>query len=126
MNTPNVRRVADKTEEVRRDVTAAGREAGREIWLAGLGALGRVETEGRELFDRLVKRGRSVEAEQFQVLDKGVAKTAALLEDWSERVQDAVETSLENVLHTMNLPSRQDLNRLSSRLDTLSRKVEKL
>lgn len=122
MTMRGVRQVADKTEEVRQNVTAAGRD----IWLAGLGALGRVESEGREMFEALVRRGREVEGQQFQAIDRSVAKTTETLEDWGERLQEAVEVSFENVLHTVNLPSRQDLNRLSSRLDTLSRKVEEL
>jgi hypothetical protein len=35
---------------------------GREIWLAGLGAVAVMDAEGAELFERLVERGKQVDA----------------------------------------------------------------
>lgn len=102
------------------------REAGRNVWLAGLGAFARAEEEGRELFDQLVERGRQVETRQFKTIDRTVARTSDQLKGWGDRVQDTVQDGLQSVLHRIGMPSRQDLDRLSARLSTLSSKVDRV
>lgn len=110
------------TEKVRKDLT----ETGRSIWLAGLGAVAQAGEEGREMFDQLVERGRKTEQRQFQSIDRTVARTSETMRDWSERLQESLEDGMRGVLHRVGLPTRQDLSRLSARLDTLTQKVERL
>ena len=102
------------------------REAGRNVWLAGLGAFARAEEEGRGLFDQLVERGRKVETRQFKTLDRTVSRTSDQLKEWGDRVQGGVEDGLQGLLHRVGLPSREDLDHLSARLNTLSRKVDQV
>ncbi len=109
-------------EKVRRDVT----EAGRSIWLAGLGVVAQAGEEGREVFDDLVKRGKKAEHRQFQAIDRTVARTSETMKDWSERLQEGLEDGMRGVLQRVGLPTRQDLSRLSTRLDALTRKVDQL
>lgn len=104
--------------------TESIREAGRHVWLAGLGAFARAEEGSRELFDHLVERGRDVETRQFKNIDRTVSRTSDQLKEWGDRVQGTVEGSLEGLLHRVGLPSRKDLDRLSARLSTLSKKVD--
>lgn len=117
-----VDQVREDLTRVRKDLTTAGRT----VWLAGLGALAQVEEEGRELFDDLVERGRKLEVRQFKALDRTVAKSSDTVKEWSDRVQHTVEDGMRGVLHRVGLPSRDDLGRLSTRLDTLSKKVDRL
>lgn len=107
-------------EQTRKEIT----EAGRTVWLAGLGAVARVEEEGKDLFDHLVERGRQVEKDQFKALDRAVAQTSDTLKEWSDRVQENVEKGMEEVLRRVGLPSRSDLDHLSARINTLSKKVD--
>lgn len=100
------------------------RDAGRTVWLAGLGAMARVEEEGRELFDYLVDQGRKVEKDQFKALDRTVARTSDALKEWGDRVQENIEKGMEEALHRIGLPSRHDLEKLSTRIQTLSKKVD--
>lgn len=109
-------------EKVRKDVT----EAGRSIWLAGLGAVAQAGEEGREVFDHLVERGKKAEHRQFQAIDRTVARTSETMKDWSERLQEGLEDGMRGVLQRVGLPTRQDLGRLSTRLDTLTHKVDQL
>lgn len=115
------------TTETRKDLNLDRlREAGRNVWLAGLGAFARAEEEGRELFDQLVERGRKVETRQFKSLDRTVARTSDQLKEWGDRVQGSVQDGLQGLLHRVGLPSRQDMDHLSARLSTLSRKVDQV
>lgn len=102
------------------------RETGRNVWLAGLGAFARAEEQGREVFDRWVERGREVETRRFKEIDRTVARTSDQLKEWGDRVQDTMQDNLQGLLHRIGLPSRKDLDRLSSRLSTLSAKVDRV
>jgi len=102
------------------------RETGRNVWLAGLGVFARAEEEGRDLFDHLVERGRKFETRQFKSLDRTVARTSDQLKEWGDRVQGTVQDGLQGFLHRVGLPSRDDLDHLSSRISTLSKKVDQV
>jgi poly(hydroxyalkanoate) granule-associated protein len=107
-------------EQARKEIL----DAGRNIWLAGLGVVARVEEEGKDLLETLVERGRKVEKQQFKTLDRTVSRTSDGLKEWSDRVQENVQKGMEEALHRFGLPSRHDLDRLSARINTLSKKVD--
>lgn len=89
-------------------------ETGRELWLAGLGAL----SEG------LVERGKRLEREQLQAVDRAVTRGAESAERLSDGLRRSIQTSVEEVLHRVDLPSRDDLKKLSARLDRLAERIE--
>jgi poly(hydroxyalkanoate) granule-associated protein len=109
-------------EQIRHDLG----EAGRNVWLAGMGAVAKVEKEGRDLFDTLVERGRKVEKSQFKALDRTVARTSERVREVSEKVQEQVEERAKEVLHRLGLPTRDDLETLSGRLAALSQKIDRV
>ncbi|HEX2252290.1 MAG TPA: phasin family protein [Thermoanaerobaculia bacterium] len=98
--------------------------AGHTIWLAGLGALAEAERSGREVFDDLVARGRRVETEQFKALDRTVARAAEGAERLSEAVSRTLNEGVRGILHRASLPTREDLNELSARLDRLAERLD--
>jgi len=100
--------------------------AGRAVWLAGLGALAEIERGSREAFDRLVERGKRVERRQLRAIDRTVAATAARAERLGERVREGFHERVEEVLHTIDLPSRDDLRVLASYLDRLAERIDSL
>lgn len=102
------------------------RDAGRTIWLAGRGALGEVGHSGREVFDRLVTRGRRVESGQFRALDRSVSRAAEAAERTGDEVREKLREGVEAVLHRVDLPTRDDLADLAARLDRLSERIAHL
>lgn len=100
-------------------------EAGRTLWLAGLGAARRAEEEGRGLFDTLVERGRKVEKRQFKAIDRTLAETGRRVRDVSGRVQVRFEDRLRETLNRLGVATREDVQNLAGRLEALDRKVEK-
>lgn len=109
-------------DRIREDVT----ETGRSIWLAGLGAFARAEEGSRNVFDQLVERGREVETRQFKNIDRTVARTSENLKEFGDRVQGSVQDGVAGVLHRVGLPTRDDLDHLSARLNALSQKVDQV
>ena len=102
------------------------KSAGRNLWLAGLGAVAEVEESGRDLFSHLVERGRPYEEKQRQALEKAGDKTQETVRELSTLVQDTMEFETKGVLKKLGLLTRDDVKILSARLDTLSRKLDEL
>lgn len=98
--------------------------AGRSLWLAGLGAMAEVEEEGRELFDRLVERGRPVEERQRQAVETVTDRATRRARDFGRLLQDTMEYESRGMLKRFNVMTRDDVKVLSARLETLSKKID--
>ncbi|HYO14669.1 MAG TPA: phasin family protein [Thermoanaerobaculia bacterium] len=98
--------------------------AGRNLWLAGLGAVAGVEEGSRELFDRLIERGRPVEERQKKVVNEVADRTNRTVAELKKLLQDQVAWESRGVLKKLNLMTVEDVKILSARLDTLSRKLD--
>ncbi len=115
-------------------------QRGREVWLAGLGALDMVEEKGSEYFRTLVERGKEMEsrgkkemtkvsgnfeASQKKLTEKveeNLSKLGGALSGVEEKVSGLVETALAK----LDLPTRKEVQDLSRKVNTLARKVEEL
>ncbi|MFB6272430.1 MAG: phasin family protein [Salinibacter sp.] len=108
-------------------------ERGRDVWLAGLGALATVEEEGTKLFNRLVDRGQEFEKERRHKLEE--AKEAvreqsdealAQLEEAGEETQSVLSQSVSSALERFGVPTRKEVDDLVDKVDHLSQQVEEL
>jgi poly(hydroxyalkanoate) granule-associated protein len=109
----------------------------REIWLAGLGALSRLEEEGDKVFQTLVDRGKDYEdkrSQQLQEATKNLRKQQeSFTHDVSERLDDAtksveqvVSDTLSGTLGSIGVPTRDEVRGLSRRVGELSKKLDAL
>jgi poly(hydroxyalkanoate) granule-associated protein len=98
--------------------------AGRNLWLAGLGAVAGVEEGSRELLDRLIERGRPLEERQKKVMRQAADRTNRTVAELKKLVQDQVAWEGRGVLKKLNMMTVEDVKILSARLDTLSRKLD--
>lgn len=106
---------------------------GRDVWLAGLGALATVEEEGTKLFNRLVDRGKEFEDERQDELE-AASETAreqrdqalAQIEEASEETRSLLRDTVNSALERFGVPSRSEFDRLSDKVDALSQQVEEL
>ena len=113
----------------REDLQRMGREifkGARELWLAGLGVVAEVDDQSREAVDRLIERGRTVEARRKAALETAADRTQAALKEAGKLFQDTVEFESKAALKRLGLMTRDDVRILSARLDTLSRKLDEL
>jgi poly(hydroxyalkanoate) granule-associated protein len=86
-----------RLREIPQDVIHRGRGLagfGREIWLAGLGAVAVIDKEGAEVFERLVERGKAVDARGRQRMSEGRDKVAQAFE---ENLYDPLVNALRRV-----------------------------
>ena len=102
--------------------------AGRNLWLAGLGVAAEVEEGGRGLFGRLVELGRPVEEKQKRVAadvaEKVAEKTTATVKDLGKLVEDTVAYESREMLKRLNVLTEDDVRILAARLDTLGQKLD--
>ncbi len=99
---------------------------GHDVWLAGLGAFAAVEEEGSALYDRLVKRGRTVEKSGR----KRVEEMREEMEDRQQKVthglEERVYDPIMNALRSFGVPTRREIRELTGKVDALTRQVQVL
>lgn len=112
-------------DRARRDLLAAGRN----LWLAGLGAVAAIaeaDQESRELFDRLIERGRPLEEQQRKTFREIGDRTEETVREMRKLFRETVEYEGKGVLKKLGVLTRDDLKVLAARIDTLSQKIDEL
>jgi len=108
-------------------------ERGRDVWLAGLGALATVEEEGSKLFARLVERGKdyeSMSAKQIKELTERMSeqqkKAIEQAEETTTAAQSAFANTIDKAFERFGVPTRSEVNDLSEKVDKLSKQIDQL
>ena len=99
---------------------------GRQFMLAGLGAAEKARADGGKLFDRLVEEGEKVEAQGRKAAEK---RANAFKEETTKRGKDldkAVKDGLAKVLNGLGIPTNDEIEKLSKRVDSLNDSINKL
>ena len=101
-----------------------------QIWLAGLGAFGRAQSESARLFESLVKEGasyqregrRQAEAGADELRDQVETRFGQVREKASENWQKlgkAFDERVKNVLHSLQMPDRDEVEALRAEIEAL-------
>jgi len=125
-------------------IAAPVMESAREIWLAGLGAYsvaqaesGKLIEQGNKLFEKLVSEGSKLENKTRTVAETAVgdikggvesrveAVRKQAVDNW-DKLENIFEDRVARVLSRLDVPSAEDVNRLSERVQKLSRQVTAL
>lgn len=108
------------------DLSDSVKDSAQQIWQAGLAAFARAQAEGSKAFESLVKEG-------VEIQHKTTSKMSTMASDFSSRATgpwDKLETIFEDrvakALNRLGMPSAQDLQALTARIDELQAAVQKL
>ncbi len=126
-------------------------EKGRDLWLAGLGALVLAEEEGTKLYDTvvnkskeigeesterfqaLVKKGRQVQADGLKRVDDAVSDLGSTQKQLAKRYtkqadqyMQKLEGVVEDVLERLGVPTRDEVVDLTGKVNSLAKKVDAL
>ncbi len=93
-------------------------ESIRKALMAGLG----VQEKVGELVDSLVKKGELSETQGAQLIKEWSEKINKSGEDLSKNISDIMKKTLDK----MNIPSRDELDRMNNKLMSVSAKLKKL
>lgn len=111
-----------RAREIPRELLDRGREMagfGRDIWLAGLGALAVVGEETTGLFDRLVESGEDFEK-------RGRRELTSRQKELSEALDERVYEPVMSGLRRLGVPTRGEMHDLTGKVDRLAHKVDAL
>ncbi|WP_044870813.1 phasin family protein [Pseudomonas sp. LFM046] len=135
-----VKKKVEKVESVesKSTVLADVKLYARKIWLAGLGAYAKAGAEGVDYFKELVKAGEGVEQQgkklvdeqveaansQFDSVKNSVNGVKEKVEVQLDKIEKAFDNRVASALNRLGIPSRQDVEALSAKLDELSALLE--
>ncbi|MFZ1643499.1 MAG: phasin family protein [Candidatus Contendobacter sp.] len=111
-------------------VAANIRESANHIWLAGLGAFAKTQEEGEKLFQSLVKEGERVEKRakkaaeaSFEEAKGKVVEFRGKANQQFDRLEDLFQERVAQVLNRMGIPTQEDIQELSKRVEALNESI---
>jgi poly(hydroxyalkanoate) granule-associated protein len=111
-------------------------ESAQQVWLAGVGAFSRAQTEGSKLFEALIKEGLKLEQNavkfaggQADAMRGAVENTVGQARDratdtW-DRLEKVFEDRVQRALTKLGVPGRDDLAELTRKVDTLTAELRR-
>ena len=116
-------------------------DAMHQIWLAGMGALSRVQKEGPRAFETLIVDGaefigqgrataekmlrEAIDTVQTTVGERMKSSRDQAAETW-ESLEKIFQGRVQRVLHQVGVPTSNEIRALSKRVDHLNASVEQL
>jgi len=133
----NTQKVVDKVEGSAQPVVSPLYKAARNLLLASIGAVALSKQEIESLVNRLVEKGEITEKDGRKLVDDLVSrtkdvgqmvekKTGEQVNKTTSKTEDILNKRIEAILNTMNIPSKQDIEQLTRKIDALARKVSNL
>ncbi len=108
-------------------------ESAHKVWLAGLGALATGQEKGGELFEELVRKGAALESAGKEQVEKAretalgtVTGVKAVAESYWETFEKKIDERLTGVIHTLGVPTKDEIEALTRKVEELTRTIEKL
>ncbi|MFG1447589.1 phasin family protein [Xylella fastidiosa] len=106
-----------------------GKSAER-VWLAGIGALGRVQSEGARFFEALVNEGEEIKQRRRENSLHSAESIrehveVKLEETWGNtqrnwrRMNQLFDERIQDILHTLKIPTREEIEALRHEIEIL-------
>ena len=102
------------------------RDSANQIWLAGLGAFSKAQQEGVKMFEALVEEGEKVQERTKTEADERLAEGRTRVTGAWDKLEQVFEDRVARALHSLNVPSRKDIDVLSKRVVELTAIAKKL
>lgn len=117
----------DVEEEVVEDVTSNPFVEGiRRALLAGVGAVTVAQGEAEKFVHKLIEKGEIAEKDGRSLLTDLAENRKSRAQESGKRVSDELEKRMESLLNRMNIPTKSDIEQLSSKVAELTKKIESL
>jgi len=116
--------------ETKEPAAAVGAEADRRalaemvhgVLLAGIGAVALTREELEQFVQKLIDRGQIAEADGKKVVKDVMAKRKKA----TSKAGSHLDKRIEEVLSRMNIPTKDEIEALSAKITTLTKKVDEL
>lgn len=112
-------------------------ETAQQIWLAGMGAFAKAQSEGGKWFEALVNEGAALDAKTRGHVESSVRQLRENVEDAAGKLREHTLTSWDNLekifegrvaraIETLGVPGHEELAALTRRVEEMSRELRKL
>jgi len=105
-------------------------DTARQIWLAGLGALASAKDEGVKIYDTLVEKGTEFEKKGKKEIEALLESAKSMAKETENsvtvKVTETIDDTVKRVLERFDIPSRDEVITLISKIETLAKKVDEL
>jgi poly(hydroxyalkanoate) granule-associated protein len=118
--------VWQQVEEMARTLPAGAAQVGRQVYLAGLGAVSVATNAGETLSDMLVEEGRRAYYRERKRVDALVKSAATEVEQATHVIEDGFNQASRVALGRLGMPTRRDVADLTTRVEQLTAKVDTL
>jgi len=102
------------------------RESAQHIWMAGLSAFAKAQAGGNKVFEALMKEGEALQSRTRQAARDQVDDMAEKASGTWDKLEQVFETRVAKALHTLGVPTHEDIEQLSRRVAELTAVVEGL
>ena len=97
-------------------------ESLRKVLLASIGAVALAQDEIEDFINRLIERGELAEKEGKNLMNEVVERR----KKDGKKAEEEVTTRVEEALKRLNIPTKSDIDGLSSKIASLSKKIDEL
>ena len=98
----------------------------RRALLAGVGAVSVAQDEAEKFVHKLIEKGEIAEKDGRSLLTDLAENRKSRAQESGKRVSDELEKRMESLLNRMNIPTKSDIEQLSSKVAELTKKIESL
>ncbi len=138
------KKVVVKKDEIQASLLTDVKHYSRQIWLAGLGAYAKVGKEGAGYIKGLVSEGEGIERQGKklvttqveaansqldsvkQSVSSNVSSVKSKVEVQFDKIEKLFDRRVASALNRVGIPSRQDVDALSAKLDVLNALVARV
>ena len=101
------------------------RESAQQIWMAGLGAFAKAQAGGNKVFEALMKDGGALHSTRQAAREQVDDMSAKASGTW-DKLEQVFEKRVAKALHTLGVPTHDDVQTLSRRVAELTAMVDAL
>ncbi|MEZ4515840.1 MAG: phasin family protein [Chloroflexota bacterium] len=98
----------------------------RRVLMAGIGAFVLAQEEIEDFLGKLVDRGEIADTDARKLLNDLVDGRVRMVQDGTKRAEGELDKRIETVLSRLNIPSKGEIDSLSTKIAELSDKVDEL
>jgi len=102
------------------------KDSAHQIWLAGLGAFAKAQQEGGKVFEALVKEGEKIQSRTREAAEDKIAEARKAASGTWDKLESVFEERVARALHSLNVPTKKDIDILTQRIHELTASTQKL
>lgn len=94
----------------------------KEIWTGTIDVISKTEQDVKDFINKMVERGKLTPEEGKKIISDLLSKVS----ENRAKIEKRAGESIEKTLHLINLPSKNEVEKLSKKVTSLTRRVNKL